>query len=100
MSLKLILKQEHIKYEKNKMAPRKKPLHPFDKVILRALARTKVQVTPTQISRAVGIHPVTAQKHIKYLRSRGVLVAKKTGNRTYVRPLTQARLKKFLKGRK
>ena len=82
------------------MAPRKKPLHPFDKVILRALVRTKIQVTPTQISKAVGIHPVTAQKHIKYLRGRGVLKAKKKGNRTYVKPLTQAELRKFLSGRK
>lgn len=100
MNSKLILKQEHIKYEKNKMAPPKKPLHPIDKVILKALVRTRLQVTPTQISKAVGIHPVTAQKHIKYLKSRGVLKSKKTGNRTYVRPLTQAQLRKFLLGRR
>lgn len=82
------------------MASTKKPLHPIDKVILKALVRTKLEVTPTQISKAVGIHPVTAQKHIKSLKSRGALKSNKTGNRTYVKPLTQTQLKKFLLRRK
>lgn len=100
MSSKLILKRERIKYEKNNMALRKKPLHPFDKVILRALVRTRVQVTPTQISKVVGIHPVTAQKHIKSLGRRGALKSTKRGNRTYVSPVTETQLKRFLSGRK
>ncbi len=82
------------------MAKKIKPLHPIDNVILRTLARTKLQVTPTEISRAIGVHPVTAQKHIKKLKKDGALSFKKTGNRIYVNPLNLTQIRKFLIRRK
>ena len=73
-----------------------KGLHPIDKEILRALIRTNIRVTPSQISKAIGVHPVTAQNRIKELMKRDLVFCKPKGNRTYCKP-NMTELKKRLK---
>lgn len=60
-------------------------LHPIDKEILRALMGSKIKVTPSQISKSIGIHPVTAQKRIKELVKINLVKCKLKGNRKYCR---------------
>lgn len=74
----------------------KKPMHPIDKEILRALAYSKIKVTPAQISKAIGIHPKTAQDRIKIMSSKNLIKCKPKGNRTYCDPLNMKSLKKKL----
>lgn len=74
----------------------RKPLHPIDKEILRALSGANMRVTPSQISKAIGIHPVTAQNRIKELMKRDLVICKPKGNRTYCKP-NISELKKMLK---
>lgn len=69
------------------MPKKRKPLHPIDKEILRSLLRSKIKVTPSQISRAIGIHPLTAQKRIDKLVKEELIKCKKEGNRTYCDPI-------------
>ncbi len=73
-----------------------KRLHPIDKEILRALMRTRIRVTPSQISYAIGVHPVTAQIRIKELMRRDLVKCKPKGNRTYCKPNID-QIKKMLK---
>ena len=75
----------------------KKPLHPIDKEILRALIGTKMKVTPSQISKAIGVHPVTAQNRIKELMKKELVKCTPKGNRTYCRPASMNDLKRKLK---
>lgn len=64
----------------------RKPLHPIDKEILRALLGTRMRVTPAQISKAIGIHPLTAQVRIKELNKARLVNCLRRGNRTYCKP--------------
>jgi len=73
-----------------------RPLHPIDKEIIRALSRTKVKVTPSQISRAIGVHPVTVQTRIRTFPMSNVVRCSPRGNRTYCK-LDRNALRKLLK---
>ena len=61
----------------------KRRLHPIDKEILRALIGTKIKVTPSKISKVIGVHPVTAQNRIKELMKQDLVRCNSRGNRTY-----------------
>jgi predicted transcriptional regulator len=74
-----------------------KRLHPIDKEILRALARSRMKVTPARISRAISIHPLTAQRRIQELSMKKLVNCKRVGNRTYCTPININELKKKLK---
>ncbi len=71
----------------------KRPYHPYEESILRTLYKSRQQLTPTRISRLVGIHPVTAQKRMERLRKRNLVSSKKRGKRKYYR----INLGKFIK---
>jgi predicted transcriptional regulator len=74
----------------------KKPLHPIDKEIIRALIGTKVKVTPSQISKAIGIHPKTAQDRLREMQLKGLIKCNKKGNRTYCQTININQMKKKL----
>lgn len=71
-------------------------LHPIDKDILRALIGARVRVTPSQISHAIGVHPVTAKNRIDELMRRNLVKCQPKGNRTYCRANVDL-IKKILK---
>jgi predicted ArsR family transcriptional regulator len=73
-----------------------KPLHPYDKEILRALLGTDVKVTPAQIAKVIGIHPQTVKFRIEILNSKGLINCEKKGNRTYCK-INREEVIKFLK---
>lgn len=74
----------------------RKQLHPIDKEIIRALMGSRIRVTPSQISKAIGIHPVTAQNRIKALMKEDLIICKPKGNRTYCKA-NLSQLKRMLK---
>jgi len=78
---------------------RRRILHPIDKEILRALMNSRIKVTPSQISKAIGVHPVTAQNRIKVLMKKDLIKCNLKGNRTYCKP-NISELKKLLKKEK
>lgn len=57
-------------------------MHPIDKEILRALSRTRISVTPSQIAKAIGTHPTTVQRRIEALEKKRLAKCQKRGNRT------------------
>ncbi|MBI2632621.1 hypothetical protein HYW75_06455 [Candidatus Pacearchaeota archaeon] len=57
--------------------------HPIDRDIIRSIRDNRLASTPSKIARTIGIHPVTAQKHIEKLSKQGYLDCKTKGNRTY-----------------
>lgn len=65
----------------------KRQLHPIDRDILRVLMRSRIKVTPSQISKAIGVHPKTAQTRIKELSLKKIINCKHRGNRTYCEPI-------------
>lgn len=65
------------------MAYKKKPLHPYEEAIVRMLRRTRAEMTPTEIGKRLGIHPVTAKKRILRLEKRQWVKCDKVGNRRY-----------------
>ena len=71
----------------------KRPYHPYEESILRTLYGSRRQMTPTKIAKAIGIHPVTAQKRMKRLMEKGMVTGNKRGKRRYYR----INLKKFIK---
>jgi len=75
----------------------KKPIHPIDKEIIRALIGTEMKVTPSQISRAIGIHPQTAQNRLKQYPLNKFITCTKKGNRTYCRKVNTNQMKKMLR---
>jgi len=75
----------------------KKVLHPIDKEIIRALMNSRIRVTPSKISKAINVHPSTAQRRIMELSKNKIISCKKSGNRTYCDPLRINELKKKLK---
>lgn len=77
--------------------PFARPLHPIDKEILRAMAATKIKVTPAQVSKAIGIHPRTAQMRMKALSQKDLIKCTPRGNRNYCQvniPVLKKRLRK------
>lgn len=58
-------------------------LHPIDKDIIRALASTRLKATPSQVSRAIGVHPATAQRRIQGLVKKDIVQCQPRGNRKY-----------------
>lgn len=74
-------------------------LHPIDKEILRALSGANMKVTPSQISKAIGIHPVTAQNRIKVLSGAHLIKCVPKGNRVYCKPNIE-QIKKMLRKEK
>lgn len=73
-----------------------KKLHPIDRDIIRALIGTRIKVTPSQISKAIGVHPVTAQNRIKELMKKDFVKCVLKGNRTYCKANVN-QIKKMLK---
>lgn len=75
----------------------KKVMHPIDREILRALIKTRIKVTPSQVAKSVGVHPTTAQKRTKNLTRQGFLISSKRGNRTYLKAKSKKEVKKKIK---
>lgn len=61
----------------------KRPFHPYEESILRALNDSVVDLTPTEIATVVGIHQVTVKNQIKKLQKKGYVIVEKVGNRMY-----------------
>jgi len=57
--------------------------HPIDRDIIKSIRGNKLASTPSKIAKTIGIHPVTAQKHVEKLSKLGYLDCKTKGNRTY-----------------
>jgi Mn-dependent DtxR family transcriptional regulator len=74
----------------------RKPIHPIDKEILRALESTRLKVTPYRISRVIGVHPKTAQIRIRAMCKKGLVQCTKKGNRTYCQRANSEELRKKL----
>ena len=62
---------------------KKRPFHPYEESILRALNSSRKQLTPTQVAEIIGIHSVTAKKKMLLLAKKRLLLLKKRGNRNY-----------------
>lgn len=74
-------KEYHRKYSKTEK--NKRPFHPYEESILRALNSSRKQLTPTKVADIVGIHPSTAKKKMLLLAKKKFLLLKKRGNRNY-----------------
>lgn len=76
----------------------KRKFDPIDKEILRSLAKTRIRVTPSQIAKAINIHPTTAQRRLEKLTKMKLTSCKKIGNRTYCKAQKdiERKLKKML----
>ncbi len=57
---------------------------------------TEMKVTPSQISRAIGIHPKTAQSRLRQMSLDGLIKCSKKGNRTYCQKINTNQMKKKL----
>lgn len=83
----------------NKIPIRRLPrfnLNPIDRDIIRALASTRLKVTPSRIARTINVHPVTVKNRIKPLTQRDIIQCQPKGNRTYC-SVDLSKLKKKLK---
>ncbi len=62
---------------------KKRPFHPYEESILRAINSSRRQLTATQTAELIGIHSVTAKKKMLLLAKKRLLLLKKRGNRNY-----------------
>ena len=62
---------------------KRKPFHPFEESILRTLNKSRRELTPTQIARKIGIHPVTAKNRINILTRKRLIKCATVGKRRY-----------------
>ena len=79
------VKKEQTKQEIVFLEPKTRPFHPYDESILRTLNQSKIDLTPTEISKINHIHSVTARTRIKRLEEAGFVLCRGFGNRKYYR---------------
>ncbi|MBI2628838.1 hypothetical protein HYW74_02035 [Candidatus Pacearchaeota archaeon] len=74
-------------------------LHPIDKEILRAISSTKMKVTPSQVAKQIGVHPVTTQRRMALMGKEKIIQPMPKGNRNYYKSDIDL-IRKFLRARK